>query len=75
MREKGKGGGEGGVGTGKGTGTSTRTRLSKLRFSDLPSSFSPKFQAPLSLLFVCQGELTEFFAELTEFAAELSEAQ
>ena len=28
---------------------------------------------PLSLLFVCQSELTEFFAELTEFAAELSE--
>ena len=28
---------------------------------------------PLGLLFVCQGELTEFFAELTEFAAELSE--
>ena len=30
---------------------------------------------PLSLLPVCQNELTEFFAELTEFAAELSEAQ
>ena len=30
---------------------------------------------PLSLLFVCHSELTEFFAELTEFAAELSEAQ
>ena len=28
---------------------------------------------PLGLLFVCQSELTEFFAELTEFAAELSE--
>ena len=28
---------------------------------------------PLSLLFVCQSELTEFFAELTEFAVELSE--
>ena len=28
---------------------------------------------PLSLLFVCQSELTEFLAELTEFAAELSE--
>ena len=27
----------------------------------------------MSLLFVCQTELTEFFAELTEFAAELSE--
>ena len=30
---------------------------------------------PLSLLFVCQSELTEFFAELTEFATKLSEAQ
>ena len=30
---------------------------------------------PLSLLFVCQSELTEFVAELTEFATELSEAQ
>ena len=28
---------------------------------------------PLSLLFVCQSELTEFFAELTEFALKLSE--
>ena len=28
---------------------------------------------PLSLLCVCQSELTEFLAELTEFAAELSE--
>ena len=28
---------------------------------------------PLSLLFVCKSELTEFLAELTEFAAELSE--
>ena len=30
---------------------------------------------PLSLLFVCKRELTEFFAELTEFAPKLSEAQ
>ena len=30
---------------------------------------------PLSLLFVCQSELTEFFAELTKFAPKLSEAQ
>ena len=30
---------------------------------------------PLSLLCVCQSELTEFFAELTEFAVKLSEAQ
>ena len=27
---------------------------------------------PLSLLFVCQSELTEVVAELTKFAAELS---
>ena len=25
------------------------------------------------MLFVCEGELTEFLAELTQFAAELSE--
>ena len=31
--------------------------------------------APLSLLFVGQSELTEFFAELTELAVKLSEAQ
>ena len=30
---------------------------------------------PLSLLFVCQSELNEFFAELTEFTVKLSEAQ
>ena len=30
---------------------------------------------PLSLLFVCQSELIEFFAELTEFVPKLSEAQ
>ena len=30
---------------------------------------------PLSQLFVCQSELTEFVAELTEFAPKLSEAQ
>ena len=29
----------------------------------------------LSLFFVCQSELTEFFPELTEFAAKVSEAQ
>ena len=45
MRERGEGGGEGGggVGTGKGTGESMRARLSKLAFSKLPLSFSPKF--------------------------------
>ena len=32
----------GGVGTGKGTGKSMRKLLSKLPFSDLPLSFSPK---------------------------------
>ena len=30
---------------------------------------------PFGLLFVCQSELTEFFAELTEFAPKLSQAQ
>ena len=39
-------------------------------------SFGERAQwVPLSLLFVCKRELTEFVAELTEFAAELSEAQ
>ena len=39
-------------------------------------SFGERTQwVPLSLLFVCKFELTEFVAELTEFAAELSEAQ
>ena len=43
-RERGKGVGRvgAGVGTGKGTGKSVRTRLSKLPFSKLPWSFSPK---------------------------------
>ena len=41
--EKGKGVERGGgwVETGEGTGKSMRTRLSKLRFSKLPSRFSP----------------------------------
>ena len=37
------------------------------------SSGEPTQWVPLSLLFVRQGELTEFFAELTEFAVKLSE--
>ena len=40
-----------------------------------PSSGQRTQWVPLSLLFVCQSELTEFFAELTEFAVKLSEAQ
>ena len=40
-----------------------------------PSSGGRTQWVPLGLLFVCQSELTEFFAELTEFAAKLSEAQ
>ena len=40
-----------------------------------PSAGARAQWVPLSLLFVCQSELTEFFAELTEFAVELSEAQ
>ena len=42
-------------------------------FWSSPSSGDRTQWGPLSLLFVCQSELTEFFAELTEFAAELSE--
>ena len=40
-----------------------------------PNSGERTQRVPLSLLFVCQSELTEFFAELTEFAVKLSEAQ
>ena len=40
-----------------------------------PSSVERTQWVSLSLWFVRQNELTEFFAELTEFAAELSEAQ
>ena len=39
------------------------------------SSWARAWWFPLSLLFVCQSELTEFYAELTEFAPKLSEAQ
>ena len=38
-----------------------------------PSSGERAQWVPLSLVFVCTSELTEFLAELTEFAAELSE--
>ena len=38
-----------------------------------PSSRERAQWVPLSLLFVCQSEFTEFFVELTEFSAELSE--
>ena len=37
--------------------------------TELSEFFGPH-PAPLSSLFVCQSELTEFLAELTEFAAE-----
>ena len=61
MRGKGGGGGEGGrvgLGRGEGAGKSMRTRLSKLAFSKLSFSFSPKGQTcrvgfadgPLTLL-------------------------
>ena len=42
-------------------------------FCPSPSSGDRAQGVPLSILFVCHTELTEFFAELTEFAAELSE--
>ena len=44
-------------------------------FRPSPSSGERAQWVPLGLLFVCQSELTEFFAELTEFAVKLSEAQ
>ena len=44
-------------------------------FLGLLSSGERTQWVPLSLLFVCQSELTEFLAELTEFAPKLSEAQ
>ena len=40
-----------------------------------PSSGERTQWVPLSLLFVCQSELTEFFAEVTEFTVKLREAQ
>ena len=40
-----------------------------------PSSGERTQWVPLSLVFVCHSELTEFYAELTEFAVKLSEAQ
>ena len=40
-----------------------------------PSSGERAQWVPLGLLFVCQSELIEIFAELTEFAPKLSEAQ
>ena len=56
-----------------------RIRSRRVRFqppnSVTPSSGERTQWVPLSLLFVCQSELTEFFAELTEFTVELSEAQ
>ena len=60
-----------------------RIRFRRVRFQTPNSvSFSglTEFQgansvSSFSLLFVCKGELTEFFAELTELAAKLSEAQ
>ena len=42
-------------------------------FGPSPSSWERIQWVPLGPLFVCQSDLTEFFAELTKFAAELSE--
>ena len=50
-----------------------QTSSSVSSFWPSPPSGERTQWVPLSLLFVCQSELTEFFAELTEFAAELSE--
>ena len=50
----------------------TGTELSEF-FSLSPSSGEGAQRAPFGLLFMCQSELTELFAELTEFAAEPSE--
>ena len=44
-------------------------------FMGSPSSGEQTQWVPLGLLFACQNELTEFFAELTEFAPKLREAQ
>ena len=52
--------------------TVSNTELSEF-FWGSPSSGERTQWVPLSLLFVCQSELTEFFAELTEFAVKLSE--
>ena len=63
-----------------------RTRFRRARFQTLSSvSFfalaefrgenSVSSSVPLSLIFVRQSELTEFFEELPEFARKLSEAQ
>ena len=44
-------------------------------FRSSPSSGGENSVSPLGLLFVCQSELTEFYAEPTEFVPKLSEAQ
>ena len=54
--------------------TVSNTELSEFFQGSLSSRERTQW-VPLSQLFVCQNELTEFFAELTEFAPELSEAQ
>ena len=49
--------------------------MSSTELSELfgPQRVPGESSVPLTLLIVCQGELTESLAELTEFAAELSE--
>ena len=54
--------------------TVSKTELSEF-FLPSPSSGERAQWVPLSLRFVWQSELTEFFAELTEFAPKLGEAQ
>ena len=52
--------------------TVSNTELSEFFLGSLSSGERTQW-VPLSLLFVRQSELTEFFAELTEFAVKLSE--
>ena len=62
---------------GDGPNTVSESTVSDTELSEffLPSPERTQW-VPLSLLSVCQSELTEFFfAELTKFATELSEAQ
>ena len=54
--------------------TVSNTKLSEFFRGSLSSGERTQW-VPLSLLFMCQSELTEFLAELTEFAPKLSEAQ
>ena len=63
---------------GNGPNTVSESTVSNIELSEfftLTESGERTQWVPLSLLFACQCELTEFFAELTEFAIKISEAQ